>query len=132
MDLFDEVAKQEKFVYGDTIKRYYKNPGATARGSISGADAQVELPTPWENFNPTNNKEIAAAQRRIVALSVIHELIHLSGKKGYDDRQLANTVAAMKGIRPPDYSGMDDNKAVFTASMSWTESLHLACKARKK
>ena len=132
LDLFDAVRKQGRFIRGDTIKGYYGVPGATNRGSISGRDAQVELPFPWPGNNPTNNKDIAASQRRIELFEVIHELIHLSGKKGYEDIQLANTVAAMKGIRPPTYVGMTSKQATLAASISWTDSLKIACKSRKK
>ena len=132
LKLFNEVSKQGKFVYGDTIKQYYGLPGATNRGSIGGRDAQVELPTPWVGNNPTNNKDIAASQRRITLFSVMHELIHLSGKNRYGDIHLADTVAAMKGIAPPTYTGMTSKQAILTASINWTSSMEIACKPRRK
>jgi hypothetical protein len=132
LKLFNDVAKQGKFVYGDTIKQSYGLPGATIRGSISKGTAQVELPTPWSNFNPTNNKDIAASTRRITLFSVIHELIHLSGKNGYNDSQLHATVAAMKGLAPPTYPGMTSKQGILSASINWTSSMEIACKSRKK
>ena len=127
---FEFVRSQGNFVYGNTIKEYYGLPGATTHGSISGGDAQVELPHPWVGNNPTNNPAIAASQTRIQLLAVMHELIHLAGKRGYDDFQLASTVAAMQGKRQPDYTGMTRNQAVLQASYNWSEALRLACKPR--
>ena len=134
VQLLSRVAKQGRFVYGDTIKEYpgFKAPGATNRGSISRGDAQVELPTPWSNFNLMNREDIAESARRITLFSVMHELIHLSGKKGYLDIQLANTVAAMTGLRPPAYAGKTSDQAVWAASISWNGAMEFACKPRKK
>src|SRR5207302_780517 len=56
LDLFSAIKGQGNFVYGDTIKRAYGFDGATVHGSISGGNAQVELPfpTPFRSFGPVN------------------------------------------------------------------------------
>jgi hypothetical protein len=131
LDGFEKVVKQGNFVYGTTIKDFYGFEGATNHGSISGRDAQVELPHPWPNFNPMNNPDIAASDERLTALAVIHELIHLAGKKGFDDLQLQSTVRAMRGLPQPDHTGMTSKKAVADASYSWSEELSMACAPRK-
>ncbi len=102
------IKVQGGFIYGDTIRRTYGFDGATVRGSINGRNAQVELPYPYAN-NITNNLRMAAAfaetQARIQAGNALHEILHLAGKNGYDDFAYANTAAAMRGVKPPDFSG---------------------------
>jgi len=132
---FGKIKSQGGFIYGDTIMKAYGFAGATVRGSISGGDAQVELatPVPFRSYGPVNQRmaaDYAATQARIQAQSALHEILHLAGKNGYDDFAYANTVAAMRGVKPPDYSGMAYRDAVRKASEYWNGALQAACKPR--
>lgn len=115
-------------MYGDTVKRAYGFEGATVHGSISGGNAQVELPfpTPFRSFGPVNQRAAAAyanTQAGLQAMNGLHEIIHLAGR-GYDDYALSNAVGAMRGVTVPKF----DN--VRRASEYWGSALEAACKPR--
>ncbi len=127
--------KIQSFIYGDTIQKAYGFAGATVHGSISGGNAQVELatPVPFRSFGPVNQRMAAAyaeTQAGIEAMDALHEILHLAGKNWYDDFAYANTVAAMNGVKPPDFSGMAYKDAVRKASEYWNGALRAACKPR--
>ena len=63
-------------------------------------------------------------------MSTLHEILHLAGKSGYDDFAYANTVAAMRGVKPPDFSGMPYKEALRRAGEYWNGALEAACKPR--
>lgn len=69
----------------------------------------------------------AEAQAVIEGEVALHEIVHLAG---YGDFAFANTVAAMRGVKPPDYSGMPFNDAIRKASEYWNEALMAACRPR--
>jgi hypothetical protein len=63
-------------------------------------------------------------------MSALHEILHLAGRNSYDDFAYANTVAAMRGLKPPDFSGMAYKDAVRKASDYWNGALRDACAPR--
>jgi RHS repeat-associated protein len=119
--LFNAVNVQKGFVYGETIKKMYGYDGSTVSGSIIMATAQVELARPYLNVR---TPQIVESQARLEALSVLHELFHLAGKKGgYSDQVLANVVRNMPGQAAP--SG--DISQTRQASDYWGNALNAAC-----
>jgi len=130
--LFNDVASQKGFIYGDTIRKAYGFDGGTVHGSISGGNAQVELPfpIPFRSFGPVNQRmaaDYAATQARIQGLTVLHELMHLAGKNGwYTDETLAAVVKNMPGSLAP----TGDITKVRPASDYWNSYLEKACKPR--
>jgi hypothetical protein len=128
--LFDSVRGQRGFIYGDTIRRTYGFDGATAHGSITRGDAQVELPfpTPFRSYGQVNQRaaaDYAETQARIQAMSTLHELFHLAGRRGgYSDYDLAKAVATMRGVAVPNFPH------VRRASEYWSAALEAACKPR--
>jgi len=130
---FNLVKGQAGFIYGDTIQKYYGYRGGTVHGSISGKNAQVELPYPYANNirnNPRMAAEFAEVQAREDALTVLHEILHLAGKNGYSDLAFANTVADMNRIARPDFSKLSGKDAVVAASKYWHGALRTACEPR--
>jgi hypothetical protein len=128
-----KIKSQSGFIYGDTIMKAYGFAGSTVHGSISGGDAQLELATPAPfpvGLSRRGAAEYINDQGRIDAEAVLHEILHLAGKNGYDDFAYANTVAAMRGVKPPDYSGMAYRDAVRKASDYWNDALMAACRKR--
>ena len=129
---FGKIKSQSGFVYGNTIMKAYGFAGGTVHGSISRGDAQVELPTPAPfpvGLSRRGAAEYISDQGRINAETVLHEILHLAGR-GYDDFAYANAVAAMRGVKPPDYSGMAYRDAVRKASDYWNGALMGACRLR--
>jgi hypothetical protein len=130
---FNLIHSQEGFIYGDTIKKAYGFDGHTIHGSISKGNAQIEFALPRKWLGPDNPKAIAGFvenQLAKQAVGALHELLHLAGKKWFDDFALAKSVAAMRGEKPPDYSGMNTRDAVRTASEYWDKALQLACEPK--
>jgi len=132
---FGKIKAQKGFVYGNTIRKTYGFDGATMRGSISSNTAQVELPLPipFQSYGPVNQRAAAAyaeAQAGFQAMATVHETLHLAGRNHYDDLAYANTVARMRGVKPPDFSGMPLAEAVRRASEYWGGELEAACKPR--
>jgi len=130
---FDMVKRQGGFIYGDTIMKLYGLAGGTVNGRISENTAQVELPTPgqFRSFGPVNQRaarDFAAMQQVTNFWTTLHEILHLAGKNVYDDFAYANTVAAMKGVNAPDYTGMKYHDALLKASKYWNQALLDACK----
>jgi hypothetical protein len=119
----------KSFIYGDTIERIYGYRGGTARGTVSGRHAQVELPIPipFRSFGPVNQRAAAGyaeAQAGIQAMIALHEILHLAGRNQFSDFACANTVANMRGVRPPTFAN------VAAASNYWNSALEAACKPR--
>lgn len=130
---FGKIKSQSGFIYGDTIMKACGFAGGTVHGSISRADAQVELPTPAPfpvGLSTRGAAEYISDQGRINAETVLHEILHHAGKNRYDDFAYANTVAAMRGVKPPDDTGMAYRDAVCTASEYWDGALMGACRPR--
>jgi YD repeat-containing protein len=122
--------KIKSFIYGDTIMKAYGFAGGTVHGSISGGDAQVELPTPGRfpvGLSRRGAAEYISDQGRINAETVLHEILHLAGKNVYDDFAYAKTVADMRGVKRLDYTGMAYRDAVRKASEYWNDALMGAC-----
>jgi RHS repeat-associated protein len=119
--LFDAVKVQRGFIYGDTIRRVSGYDGSTVSGSIIMATAQVELARPYLNVRTA---QILASQARLEALSVLHELFHLAGRKGgYSDQVLASVVSNMPGQPAP----TRDITQTRPASDYWGNALNAAC-----
>jgi hypothetical protein len=126
---FEKIKGQGGFIYGDTIEKYYGFRGGTVHGTVSGGNAQVELPfpIPFRSFGPVNQRAAAGyaeAQAGINAMTALHEILHLAGKNQFSDYDYANTVAAMRGVTPPTFAN------VRRASEYWTGALEAACKPR--
>lgn len=129
------IKNQKGFIYGDTIRKAYGFDGATVHGSIRTNDAQVELPVPYpfSSYGPVNQRaaaDYAEVQARIQAGNALHEIVHLAGRNGYSDFALARTVAAMRGVEPPNFSGLPYKEAVRRASEYWGYALQAACKPK--
>jgi hypothetical protein len=130
---FGKIKSQSRFIYGDTIMKAYGFAGGTVHGSISRGDAQVELPTPAPfpvGLSRRGAAQYISDQGRINAETVLHEILHLAGKNGYDDFAFANTVADMRAVKRLDYTGMAYRDAVRRASEYWGGALMGACRPK--
>jgi hypothetical protein len=123
---FNEIASsnQKGVVYGDTIMKTYGFAGGTIFGSIGTHTAQIELSTPYPTPVGLSRQGLAQYrndQANIQAGTALHETLHLAGKYGYSDYAFAKTVAAMQGVKPPNFTD------IRQASDYWNRALDAAC-----
>jgi hypothetical protein len=102
-------------------------------GNVS-QNASVELmgrnfnyqPTPDIRISQLSIKEMNRTQELLRALDALNEGIHLSGARGYDDRDMSLATASYLGIDPPDY-GFSSNEDVRSWSNWWHPKVGQFC-----
>lgn len=134
LGMFGAVEQQGGFSFGNTIKKMYGLPGATIFGSFQNGNAQVEfqveaqqiaVPIPKSYFTQRFADNANRNYGVIMALTAIHEIMHLAG---FTDYQLAFTVATLNKDKA--YLDIIKSKSVTQQSRYWDDALLNACRPK--